>query len=107
MYIQNLAALAHVPALGSAKKFLLTCRFMDVAAIKVSRLIALDKFTHRGAAEVLTLRGAIQLAVFWRSMADENQRIDSCELIQPCGQFLLAIFARRVEGCRIRVAHPG
>src|ERR1700730_13881719 len=106
MDVQHLAALAHVPALSSAKGFRLASRFVDMAAIEICRLMALDEFAHRRASEVLTLPCAIQLAVFRRSVANQNQRIEPSELLQARCQFLLAVFAGSVERRRIGVAEP-
>ena len=75
--IEQLAALSDVPALGAPEHSMLSGGFVDVPAIEIPGLLALDEFADRIASEMLPFGRAIERGVFGRGVANQNQRIES------------------------------
>src|SRR5207253_3703688 len=64
--IEHLAALADVPSQRAADRVVLAGSFVNVPAIKMHRLLAVQKIAYRLAPEVLPFPHPIELGVFRR-----------------------------------------
>lgn len=98
---EQLAALPDVPTLGTPQHGVLPGCFMDMAAVKILGLFAVNKGSNRVTSEVLAFAGAIERSAFGRSVANEHQRLEPGEAAQALRQFLFAVLARSVERCGI------
>src|SRR5258708_9807135 len=97
------AALAPVPSLRLADAVLLPRGLVDMPAIKIPRLIPIDKIPNGLAAKMLIFSRLIELRALGRRVANQHQRIETGELRKPGGQFFFGIFARCIERRRIRL----
>ena len=90
---QQLAAFPDVPTLGAPQHGVLPGCFMDMAAVKILGLFAIDKFSNRVTSEVLAFAGAmsgVPLGGVWQistsGCSPENRFrrfVNSCSLYSP------------------------
>jgi len=104
---QEVAFLADVPTLAAAERGVDARRFVDVAAKKVLRLLLFDEVPDGAATEMLAGAGAIEISVFRRAMANQDERFEIRKGRQALGQFCFGIFAGRVERSRVGAAESG
>src|SRR5687768_8875087 len=79
---------------------------MNVPAEKIFGLMAIDKLAHRFRPGVLPFPNAVERRARGRGMADQHQRRELGEFVEPARQLSLAILTRRVERRRTGVAKP-
>jgi len=105
-HLNQETALAGIHRFGCAEPYPDPRRFVDVPAGEPGGLLSLQKPLHRAASAVPPERRPVERRLQRRAMADQDQRLQAGEPLQPLGQLLFGVLARRVEWRRRTVSQP-